>query len=55
MVSDSVRCKRKTPEVNPTHMRTKSNKIVMRSSFPVSEITKPDLCQGKKLKVLNWI
>ena len=45
----------KDSEVNPTPMRTTNNRIVMRSTSSVSGTTKPDLCRGKKSRVLDWL
>ena len=50
-----MRCKRKTPKVNPTCMRTKINRIVMRSMCTVSGSTKTRFMSRKKSRVLNWV
>ena len=49
-MSYCVRCKRKTPEVNPTPMRTKNVRIVMKSTCPVSGTTRTRFMSRKEIE-----
>ena len=50
MVSYCIKCKRKTQEVNPTPMRTKNNRIALRSTCPVCGTNKSRFISMKEAK-----
>ena len=50
MASYCLRCKRKTPELNRTPMRTTSGRIVLKSMCPVSKSNKSRLISRKEIE-----
>ena len=48
IVSYCLRCKRKTPKLNPTFMRTKNSRILLRTTCPVCGTNKSSFMSSKE-------